>query len=90
MFIFLEFSADSEYLLDKCQEKCSEKLLCGDICSGTCGECKQGRLHVPCEETCNKVNICNHTYVLYCCYIYFYMMFEYSFNKFYKFNEIYF
>ncbi|XP_050539011.1 NFX1-type zinc finger-containing protein 1-like [Daktulosphaira vitifoliae] len=56
-----DFSADSEYLLDKCQEKCSEKLICGDICSGTCGKCKQGRLHVPCEQKCNKVNVCNHT-----------------------------
>lgn len=37
-------------------------LLCGDMCSGTCGKCKQGRLHIPCEEMCNKINPCNHTY----------------------------
>lgn len=50
-------------LLDKCQEPCLQQLSCNDICSGTCGECKQGRLHMPCKETCNKINPCNHTYV---------------------------
>ncbi|XP_027846821.2 NFX1-type zinc finger-containing protein 1-like [Aphis gossypii] len=56
-----EFSLDSQYLLDKCREPCQQKLNCNDICLGTCGECKQGRLHVPCSEICNKINPCNHT-----------------------------
>ncbi|XP_060856237.1 NFX1-type zinc finger-containing protein 1-like [Metopolophium dirhodum] len=56
-----EFRLDSQYLLDKCREPCLQKLNCGDICSGTCGQCKQGRLHVPCSEVCNKINPCNHT-----------------------------
>lgn len=54
---------DSQYLLEKCRAPCSHKLNCNDICLGTCGQCKQGRLHVPCSETCNKINPCNHTYV---------------------------
>ncbi|KAL5237885.1 hypothetical protein ACI65C_005295 [Semiaphis heraclei] len=56
-----EFRLDSQYLLDKCREPCLQKLNCGDVCLGTCGECKQGRLHVPCSEVCNKINPCNHT-----------------------------
>lgn len=54
---------DSEYLLDKCREPCLHKLHCGDICQGTCGQCKQGRLHEPCREICKKINPCNHVYV---------------------------
>ncbi|XP_001949970.2 NFX1-type zinc finger-containing protein 1 [Acyrthosiphon pisum] len=56
-----EFRLDSQYLLDKCREPCLQKLNCNDICLGTCGECKQGRIHVPCSEICNKINPCNHT-----------------------------
>jgi len=62
-FFFLDFDVSSQYVLDKCNEPCLKLLLCGDICSGTCGKCKQGRLHVPCEEMCNKINPCNHTCV---------------------------
>lgn len=65
MYIFyiyvLEFEMDSQYLLDKCREPCFQVLNCNDICKGMCGECKQGRLHVPCGEICNKINPCNHT-----------------------------
>lgn len=57
---------DSQYLLDKCREPCLQYLNCNDICLGTCGQCKQGRLHVPCNEMCNKINPCNHTYVCFC------------------------
>ncbi|XP_060863746.1 NFX1-type zinc finger-containing protein 1-like [Metopolophium dirhodum] len=56
-----EFDGNSQYVLDRCREPCLKMLLCGDLCSGTCGKCKQGRLHVPCEEMCNKINPCNHT-----------------------------
>ncbi|KAF0765131.1 NFX1-type zinc finger-containing protein 1-like, partial [Aphis craccivora] len=56
-----DFDVSSKYVLDKCNEPCLKLLLCGDMCSGTCGKCKQGRLHVPCEEMCNKINPCNHT-----------------------------
>lgn len=61
---FIEFRLDSQYLLDKCREPCSQKLNCNDICLGKCGECKQGRIHVPCSEICNKINSCNHMYVI--------------------------
>lgn len=63
LLIFLDFDVSSKYVLDKCNEPCLKLLLCGDMCSGTCGKCKQGRLHVPCEEMCNKINPCNHTCV---------------------------
>ncbi|XP_015379679.1 PREDICTED: NFX1-type zinc finger-containing protein 1-like [Diuraphis noxia] len=56
-----EFDSSSQYVLDKCNEPCLKMLSCGDLCSGTCGKCKQGRLHVPCKEMCNKINPCNHT-----------------------------
>ncbi|XP_060877240.1 NFX1-type zinc finger-containing protein 1-like [Metopolophium dirhodum] len=55
-----EFRLDSQYLLDKCREPCLQKLNCNDICLGTCGECKQGRLHIPCSDICNKIYSCNH------------------------------
>lgn len=54
---------DNEYVLDKCRKPCLQKLNCGHICLGTCGECKQGRLHVPCSKSCNKINPCYHMYV---------------------------
>ncbi|CAI6345463.1 unnamed protein product [Macrosiphum euphorbiae] len=56
-----EFKLDSQYILDKCREPCLQKLNCNNICLGTCGECKQGRIHVPCSEICSKINPCNHT-----------------------------
>lgn len=62
ILFFIEHDLNSDYVLDKCDAPCSTKLHCGDICSGTCGKCKQGRLHMPCKEKCNKINPCNHTY----------------------------
>ncbi|OWF37810.1 uncharacterized protein LOC110466995 isoform X2 [Mizuhopecten yessoensis] len=46
-----------------CTEKCTTKLDCGHPCSGTCGGCFQGRLHVPCFEKCTdrKMNTSERT-----------------------------
>uniref|UniRef100_A0A1I8A7A0 RZ-type domain-containing protein n=1 Tax=Steinernema glaseri TaxID=37863 RepID=A0A1I8A7A0_9BILA len=33
---------------------------CGHSCKGTCGKCRQGRLHVRCDEKCSRVLICGH------------------------------
>ncbi|OWF37809.1 NFX1-type zinc finger-containing protein 1-like isoform X2 [Mizuhopecten yessoensis] len=43
-----------------CTEKCTTKLDCGHPCSGTCGGCFQGRLHLPCFEKCTQMLICGH------------------------------
>lgn len=33
---------------------------CNHACSGTCGKCSQGRVHVRCQEKCGVPLICNH------------------------------
>ena len=43
-----------------CQEPCSKRLPCGHICSGTCGKCLQGTLHIRCLQKCLKRLICGH------------------------------
>ncbi|KAJ8040048.1 NFX1-type zinc finger-containing protein 1 [Holothuria leucospilota] len=43
-----------------CKEKCHELLRCGHHCSGSCGECRRGRLHVECVQPCNRTLICGH------------------------------
>lgn len=57
---------NDEYLLNKCREPCLKKLMCGHICMGTCGQCQQGLLHIPCIEMCNKIGPCGHKYVYIC------------------------
>ncbi|KAJ8042120.1 NFX1-type zinc finger-containing protein 1 [Holothuria leucospilota] len=43
-----------------CPEKCTAILKCDHVCQGTCGECKNGRLHVKCKETCKRILVCGH------------------------------
>ena len=43
-----------------CPEKCKEVLECGDVCSGTCGKCQRGRLHVKCLQKCGRDLVCGH------------------------------
>ena len=43
-----------------CEEKCYETLPCGHQCSGTCGKCLGGTLHVKCKKPCEKNLICGH------------------------------
>uniref|UniRef100_A0AC35GUL3 RZ-type domain-containing protein n=1 Tax=Panagrolaimus sp. PS1159 TaxID=55785 RepID=A0AC35GUL3_9BILA len=33
---------------------------CEHLCKGTCGKCRNGRLHIPCSENCNKIFLCEH------------------------------
>eukprot|EP00897_Mesotaenium_endlicherianum_P010724 jgi/Mesen1/9680/ME000680S09086 len=42
-----------------CQVPCREKLAdCGHECVGTCGACKQGTQHVPCQQACQSILPC--------------------------------
>ena len=43
-----------------CKEKCNDLLPCGHICSGTCGKCLGGTLHVKCKKNCEKNLVCGH------------------------------
>ena len=43
-----------------CPQPCGTELNCKHQCSGTCGECHEGRLHRSCTGTCNKVLPCGH------------------------------
>ena len=44
-----------------CPVQCEEMLECGDKCSGTCGKCQRGRLHVKCQQKCGRDLVCGHT-----------------------------
>jgi hypothetical protein len=44
----------------KCEIPCESILECGHTCSGNCHECKQGRIHVPCQHPCGRTLICSH------------------------------
>ena len=44
----------------KCSFPCGATLACGHLCSGKCGECRQGRLHKRCAEKCSRVLVCSH------------------------------
>ncbi|KAG8335745.1 NFX1-type zinc finger-containing protein 1 [Homalodisca vitripennis] len=50
----------SDELLQCCNTPCKSQLPCGHDCAGVCGACMQGRLHMPCTESCNKELICGH------------------------------
>ncbi len=43
-----------------CSFPCNMTLVCGHNCSGKCGKCRQGRLHVPCKEKCTRILVCGH------------------------------
>ena len=43
-----------------CRTKCSEVLDCDHVCVGTCGGCKQSRLHRKCAAKCERVLVCSH------------------------------
>ncbi|CAG9771635.1 unnamed protein product [Ceutorhynchus assimilis] len=52
-------------LLKYCTEPCRTELDCKTRefphkCSGTCGECMQGRIHKRCNEKCGVPLVCNH------------------------------
>lgn len=60
--VFMWIEADSPSLLRYCEKPCQDKLVCGHICQGNCGSCKQGRIHKPCGEKCGRILICGHRY----------------------------
>lgn len=47
-------------LLGFCRHPCNVFLECTHKCSGTCGECSQGRVHKSCGSNCGVVLICGH------------------------------
>ncbi|XP_048505861.1 NFX1-type zinc finger-containing protein 1-like isoform X3 [Athalia rosae] len=50
----------SSEILKYCDEPCRSKLACEHLCSGKCGLCKQGRIHIPCRERCGNILVCGH------------------------------
>ena len=49
-----------------CSHPCEATLECGHTCSGTCGECRMGRIHKRCKKHCGRVLICSHS-CMSCC-----------------------
>uniref|UniRef100_A0A914YV12 RZ-type domain-containing protein n=1 Tax=Panagrolaimus superbus TaxID=310955 RepID=A0A914YV12_9BILA len=44
-----------------CPKPCNAVLPgCGHLCKGRCGDCRNGRLHIRCNEKCKKILICGH------------------------------
>lgn len=61
-----DFSCDHENTLacsateKDCRVPCDTLLACGHPCSGKCGQCIQGRVHVKCGKKCERILICSH------------------------------
>ncbi|CAL1276814.1 unnamed protein product [Larinioides sclopetarius] len=49
-----------DLLMKKCKEPCRTELSCGHMCRGTCGSCRQGRLHIACMQPCKRILVCGH------------------------------
>ncbi|GLG94920.1 Uncharacterized protein GBIM_02000 [Gryllus bimaculatus] len=49
-----------------CQVPCSAVLECGHTCTGTCGSCRQGRVHLPCKNQSKITLACGHRFVSIC------------------------
>ncbi|KAK2561506.1 NFX1-type zinc finger-containing protein 1 [Acropora cervicornis] len=45
---------------DDCPVPCDVALECGHKCSGTCGECRMGRIQKRCKLRCGRVLVCSH------------------------------
>ncbi|XP_057306393.1 NFX1-type zinc finger-containing protein 1-like isoform X2 [Hydractinia symbiolongicarpus] len=54
----VECHLDSENVV--CSEPCDATLECLHKCTGTCGTCIQGRLHVKCLHECKRILVCSH------------------------------
>ncbi|CAF0774800.1 unnamed protein product [Didymodactylos carnosus] len=48
------------YDLIECKAPCQKELSCGHRCSGSCGKCQYGQLHVPCQQRCDRSLLCGH------------------------------
>ncbi|XP_070581257.1 NFX1-type zinc finger-containing protein 1-like [Ptychodera flava] len=49
-------SADPE----TCPHPCDVTLKCGHKCKGSCGKCRNGRLHIACVSKCDRILACGH------------------------------
>lgn len=58
--------SDDPVLFKFCTAKCETVLACGHVCSGTCLECNQGRVHKACTAPCERFLICGHKCSLPC------------------------
>jgi hypothetical protein len=47
-----------------CSEPCGKILACKHQCSGKCGDCHAGQLHIACKEKCERDLICSHVSLL--------------------------
>ena len=43
-----------------CPRKCTDLLSCGHKCKGTCGKCRNGKLHQACSHPCKRTLVCGH------------------------------
>ncbi|XP_050297932.1 NFX1-type zinc finger-containing protein 1-like [Anthonomus grandis grandis] len=57
---YLRNTVDEKILLMNCSEPCQTELKCAHLCTGTCGECMQGRIHIRCKSKCSAILVCNH------------------------------
>lgn len=53
-------STNETLILESCRAPCKTALECQHTCRGSCGQCKQGRLHTRCREKCSKILVCGH------------------------------
>ncbi|KAK4872847.1 hypothetical protein RN001_014876 [Aquatica leii] len=60
------YASNSRELLKFCDSPCGATLSCSHVCSGTCGECAQGRIHKGCTEKCGAVLVCGHPCPIQC------------------------
>jgi hypothetical protein len=58
-------SSPSELKRFPCSNLCNTMLACKHKCAGTCGRCRTGQLHIPCQEKCERELICSHVSVFY-------------------------
>ena len=45
---------------EDCPHPCGMELLCEHTCTGSCGKCQRGRLHMPCRQGCGRTLVCGH------------------------------
>ncbi|CAF0725958.1 unnamed protein product [Adineta steineri] len=53
-------SSPSELKKFPCSQPCKTALACKHECTGTCGRCRTGQLHIPCQQKCDRPLICSH------------------------------
>ncbi|KRT83033.1 hypothetical protein AMK59_4612, partial [Oryctes borbonicus] len=51
---------NAQEVVMECKEACNASLECKHRCSGSCGECYQGRIHKICLEDCGVDLVCGH------------------------------